>query len=43
MFFDLVLGLKKLFLKIKYRDTYCDIILSMVVNKIGVTPPPPRS
>ena len=40
MFFDLVLGLKNLFLKIKYRDTYCDIILSMIVSKIGVTPPP---
>jgi hypothetical protein len=40
MFFDLVLGLKNLFLKIKYRDTYCDIILSMAVNQIVVPPPP---
>lgn len=35
MFFDLVLGLKNLFLKIKYRDTYCDIILSMIVNRMS--------
>ena len=36
MFFDLVLGLKNLFLKIKYRDTYCDIILSMVIDGINI-------
>jgi hypothetical protein len=41
MFFDLVLGLKNLFLKIKYRDTYCDIILSMIISGMS-TPPPDR-
>jgi hypothetical protein len=40
MFFDLVLGLKNLFLKIKYRDTYCDIILSIIIKQIGVIPTP---
>jgi hypothetical protein len=40
MFFDLVLGLKNLFLKIKYRDTCCDIILSMIIKQIGVIPTP---
>jgi hypothetical protein len=42
MFFDLVLGLKNLFLKIEYRDTYCDIILSMFISGMSTPPPPDR-